>query len=66
MERVISCLCSSNGRRSQKEGGIAMALQHVVSAHRKAFIGALRCVYLLNHQEIAHTTTFMPLGTILW
>ena len=35
-----------------------MALQRVVSAHRKAFIGALKCMYFLNHQEIPHTTNF--------
>ena len=38
-----------------------MALQCVVSAHRKAFIGALKCMYFLNHQEIPHTTNFVPL-----
>ena len=49
-------LCSS-----KRDGGIAMALQRVVSAHRKAFIGALKCMYFLNHQEIPHTTKFVPL-----
>ena len=46
---------------SKKDGGIAMALQRVISAHRKAFIGALKCMYFLNHLEIPHTTNFVPL-----
>ena len=49
-------LCSS-----KKDGGIAMALQRVISAHRKAFIVALKSMYFLNHQEIPHTTNFVPL-----
>ena len=43
---------------SRRDGGIAMAMQQVVSAQRKAFIGALKC---LNKREIAHTTNFVPL-----
>ena len=46
---------------SRKDGGIAMAMQQVVSAQRKAFIGALKCLYFLNKREIAHTTNFVPL-----
>ena len=49
-------LCSS-----KKDGGIAMALQRVVSAYRKAIIGALKCMYFLNHLEIPHTTNFVTL-----
>ena len=49
-------LCSS-----KRDGGIAMAFQRVVSAQRKAFIGALKCMYFLNKREIAHTTNFAPL-----
>ena len=45
----------------KKDGSIAMALQRVVSAHRKAFIGALKCTYLPSHLEIPHTSNFVPL-----
>ena len=43
---------------SKKDGGIHKALESVVSAQRKAFIGALKCMYFLNKREIAHTTNF--------
>ena len=46
---------------SKRDGGIAMALQQVVSARRKAFFGALKCMYFLVKGEIAHTTNFLPL-----
>ena len=46
---------------SRADGGIEMALQRVVSAERKALIGAMKCMYFLNKQEIAHTTNFLPL-----
>ena len=46
---------------SRVDGGIEMAFQHVISAERKALIGALKCMYFLNKQEIAHTTKFLPL-----
>ena len=46
---------------SKKDGGIHKALESVVSAQRKAFIGALKCIYFLNKREIAHTTNFVPL-----
>ena len=45
----------------KKNDGFAMALQRVVSACRKAFIGALKCMYFLNHLEIPHTTNFVLL-----
>ena len=51
-----SDLCSSC-----RDGGIAMALQKVTSAKRKAFIGSLKCMYFLNYREISHTTNFGPL-----
>ena len=41
--------------------GIERALDTVVSAQRKAFIAALKCIYFLNKREIAHATYFMPL-----
>ena len=34
---------------SRKDGGIAMALDKVISAERKAFIGALKCMYFLTN-----------------
>ena len=37
-----------------------MAFQRDVSAKRKAFIGALKCMYFLNKREFAHTTNFAP------
>ena len=46
---------------AQTDGGITMAFQRVVSAQRKAFIGALKCMYFLNKREVAHTTNFVPL-----
>ena len=61
----------SNGREAVKmeatlsssraDGGIRMAFECVVSAERKAMIGALKCMYFLNKREIAHTTNFIPL-----
>ena len=53
----MECVLASSG----KDGGIAMALEKVVLAERKAFIGALKAMYFLNKREIAHTTNFMPL-----
>ena len=38
-----------------------MAFERVVSAQRKSFVGALKCMYLLKKIEIAHTTNFIPL-----
>ena len=38
---------------------IEMTLDRVVSAERKAFIGALKC--MLAKREIAHTTNFVPI-----
>ena len=46
---------------STKHGGIERALERVVSAERRAFIGGLKCMYFLNKREIAHTTNFSPL-----
>ena len=48
-------------RSSRRDGGITMALDKVVSAERKAFIGALKCMYFLTKREIAHSTNFGPL-----
>jgi hypothetical protein len=48
-------------RASKNDGGIEGALDSVVSAQRKAFIGALKCMYFLTKREIPHTTNFGPL-----
>lgn len=45
----------------KRDGGIAMVLEHVVSAEWKAFKGGLKCMYFLNKSEIAHTTHFSHL-----
>ena len=44
----MECVLAS----SRKDGGIAMALEKVVSAERKAFIGALKTMNFLNKREI--------------
>ena len=46
---------------ARKCGSIERAFDQVVSAEKKAFIGALKCMYWLNKREIAHTTNFSPL-----
>ena len=46
---------------AKKCGGTERAFDQVVSAEKKAFIGALKCMYWLNKREIAHTTNFSPL-----
>ena len=45
----------------KKHGGIEKAFEQVISAERRAFIGALKCMYYLTKREIAHTTKFSPL-----
>ena len=39
---------------STKHGGIERALERVVSAERRAFIGGLKCVYFLNKRDSAY------------
>lgn len=46
---------------SGRDGGIERALDSVVTAQRRAFIAALKCMYFLNKKEIPHTTNFVPL-----
>ena len=46
---------------SLRDGGIEMALDRVVSAERKVFIGALKCMYFLAKREIAHMNNFVPI-----
>lgn len=45
---------------SGRDGGIERALDSVVTAQRRAFIAALKCLYFLNKKEIP-TTNFVPL-----
>ena len=54
--KMEATLCSSRG-----DGGIRMAFERVVSAERKAMLGALKCMYFLNKREVPHTTNFVPL-----
>ena len=46
---------------SKATGGIRQAFSHVVSAERKAMIRAMRCMYWLCKEEVAHTTKFSSL-----
>ena len=55
-QRVIKTLS-----RSSVSGGIRHALATVQSAAIKAMIGAMKCMYWLCKQVIAHTTKFSDL-----
>ena len=46
---------------SQRDGGIAQAFSARVLINRKALIGALKMMYWLAKEEIAHTTKFSSL-----
>ena len=46
---------------SQRDGGIAQAFSAHVLINRKALIGALKMMYWLAKEEIAHTTKFSSL-----
>ena len=46
---------------SQRSGGIRQAFSQQVVVQRKALIGALKMVYWLAKEEIAHTTKFASL-----
>lgn len=46
---------------SQRDGGIIQAFSVRVSLNRKALIGALKMMYWLAKEEIAHTTKFFSL-----
>ena len=43
-------------RQSARDGGIARALEKQVSAQRKAVVGAMKVLYWLAKEEVAHTT----------
>ena len=46
---------------SQKDGGIRQAFSSRIMVQRKALIGALKLMYWLAKQEVAHTTKFTSL-----
>ena len=46
---------------SGRDRDIVMVMQRVVSAERKAFIVALKCMYFLNYRKISHTINFVPI-----
>ena len=41
----LAVMMEADLRSSKRDGGIAMAIDKVVSAERKAFIGARKCMY---------------------
>ena len=49
------CLASEQG------GGIEQAFCEAVSLERKATVGAMKCLYWLAKNEIAHTAKYVPL-----
>ena len=48
-------------RQSARDGGIARALEKQVSAQRKAVVGAMKVLYWLAKEEVAHTTKYESL-----
>ena len=46
---------------SEKTGGIVQAFSEAASTERKAALGAMKCLYWLAKNEIAHTTKYVPL-----
>ena len=59
MQIQLCTLALSGGKQRQMLQRRALAIQ--VSLERKAFLGALRCLYWLAKEEVAHTTKFKPL-----
>ena len=54
-------LCKREEVRSSMSGGIRGALEVVVTQERKSIIGALKYLYYLAKNELAHTTNFSSL-----
>lgn len=48
-------------RQSSHDGGIARAFERQVIAHRKAVVGAMKVIYWLAKEEVAHTTKYESL-----
>ena len=46
---------------SEKDGRIRQAFSHRVVVQRKALVGALKLLYWLAKEEVAHTTKFNSL-----
>jgi hypothetical protein len=46
---------------AEQSGGIAQAFSVVASVERKAAVGAMKCLYWMAKNEIAHTTKYVPL-----
>ena len=46
---------------SQQGGGIEQAFSKAISIEKKAALGAMKCLYWLAKNEIAHTTRYVPL-----
>ena len=46
---------------SERTGGIAQAFSYGISTERKAALGAMKCLYCLAKNEIAHTKKYVPL-----
>ena len=56
-----SILTESHASAAKVTGGIQASLQEQVTTRRMAVISALKCLYWLIKQEIAHHTTFSSL-----
>ena len=46
---------------SQQGGGIEQAFSKAISIEKTAALGAMKCLYWLAKNEIAHTTSYVPL-----
>lgn len=52
---------ATTAKASETTGGIAQALKTKVNLERMAFLAALRAMYWLTKNEVAHTTKFAGL-----
>ncbi|XP_078581210.1 zinc finger protein 862-like [Branchiostoma floridae x Branchiostoma japonicum] len=58
---IAAAAKEDDARAAEETGGIAQALKRQVSLERSAFLGALRAMYWLTKNEIAHSTNFPSL-----
>lgn len=49
---------------SIKHSSIEKAFDRVVSMEKKAFMGALKCMYWMNKREMAHNEFFTSSGIV--
>ena len=56
-----ACVLETQLCLSRKDGGIQQSFAAIESAERKVMIAAMKCLYCLCKQEIAHTTNYVPL-----